>query len=88
MKRAMDIAGGLLALVICAPLFLVIAAAIKLTSKGPVFFRQGRVGQYGVPFVFLKFRSMYTDSDSESSHGLRSGIDCRSGRAQAVEREC
>ncbi len=69
LKRTMDIVGSALALTICAPLFLVIAAAIKLTSKGPVFFRQTRVGQYGVPFVFLKFRSMYTDSDSDIHEG-------------------
>ena len=69
LKRTMDIVGSVLALTICAPLFLVIAAAIKLTSKGPVFFRQTRVGQYGVPFVFLKFRSMYTDSDSDIHEG-------------------
>jgi lipopolysaccharide/colanic/teichoic acid biosynthesis glycosyltransferase len=58
MKRAMDITGSLIALVLFSPLFLVIALAIKLTSSGPVFSRQKRVGQYGVPFVFLKFSSM------------------------------
>jgi lipopolysaccharide/colanic/teichoic acid biosynthesis glycosyltransferase len=62
-KRMMDIVGSVVALIICAPLFLVIAVAIKCTSKGPVLFRQIRVGQYGVPFVFLKFRSMYADND-------------------------
>jgi lipopolysaccharide/colanic/teichoic acid biosynthesis glycosyltransferase len=62
-KRAIDIAGSLTALVLLSPLFLVIAAVIKLTSKGPVIFRQGRVGQHGVIFWFLKFRSMRTDGD-------------------------
>jgi lipopolysaccharide/colanic/teichoic acid biosynthesis glycosyltransferase len=42
----------------------VIALAIKLTSKGPVFFRQKRVGQYGEQFVFLKFRSMHINNDA------------------------
>jgi lipopolysaccharide/colanic/teichoic acid biosynthesis glycosyltransferase len=69
MKRVMDIVGSLVALTFCAPLFLIIAAAIKLNSKGPVFFRQVRVGQYGAPFVFLKFRSMYTDSDHDVHRG-------------------
>jgi exopolysaccharide biosynthesis polyprenyl glycosylphosphotransferase len=62
-KRMMDVLGSTLALTICAPLFLVIALAIKVSSKGPVFFRQQRIGQHGVPFVFLKFRSMLVDSD-------------------------
>jgi lipopolysaccharide/colanic/teichoic acid biosynthesis glycosyltransferase len=63
-KRIMDVVGSALALVVLAPLFLVIAVAIKLSSKGPVFFRQQRIGQYGVPFVFLKFRSMYANNDA------------------------
>src|SRR6185503_3694153 len=45
MKRAMDVTGSLAALLIFSPLFLVIAALVKLTSKGPVLFRQVRVGQ-------------------------------------------
>lgn len=63
-KRMMDVAGSALALAAFTPLFLVIAVAIKLSSAGPVFFRQQRIGQYGVPFVFLKFRSMYANNDS------------------------
>jgi exopolysaccharide biosynthesis polyprenyl glycosylphosphotransferase len=63
-KRVMDIVGSVLALVLLSPLFALIAIAIKISTKGPVFFRQERIGQYGQPFVFLKFRSMYTDSDN------------------------
>ena len=63
-KRIMDIAGSALALLLFAPVLLAVAIAIKLTSKGPVFFRQKRVGQYGEQFVFLKFRSMHVDNDS------------------------
>ena len=66
LKRMMDVAGSALALVLFAPLFVGIAAAIKATSKGPVFFRQQRVGQHGVPFVFLKFRSMFTGNDAST----------------------
>ncbi len=62
-KRAIDICGSLAALVLFLPLFVLIAAAIKLSSRGPVIFRQRRVGQYGEIFTFLKFRSMYVDSD-------------------------
>jgi exopolysaccharide biosynthesis polyprenyl glycosylphosphotransferase len=64
-KRAIDIIGSLGALVLLSPLFIVIAVVIKLTSKGPIFFRQQRLGQYGVPFTFLKFRSMYFQSDAK-----------------------
>jgi lipopolysaccharide/colanic/teichoic acid biosynthesis glycosyltransferase len=63
LKRVMDIVGSCLFLVCFSPLFLAIAAAIKLTSEGPVLFRQRRVGQYGATFVFLKFRSMYVGND-------------------------
>lgn len=63
-KRMMDVFGSALALLICAPVFLTIAAAIKASSKGPVFFKQQRVGQHGKRFTFLKFRSMYIGSDS------------------------
>jgi lipopolysaccharide/colanic/teichoic acid biosynthesis glycosyltransferase len=63
-KRIMDVAGSALALLLFAPVLLAIAVAIKLTSNGPVFFRQKRVGQYGEQFVFLKFRSMYVNNDA------------------------
>lgn len=64
MKRAMDIVGSVLALIVFSPIFLLIAAAIKATSKGPVFFRQRRIGQHGKAFVFLKFRSMFVGNDA------------------------
>jgi len=63
-KRIMDIVGSALALLLFSPFLLAIAIAIKLTSKGPVFFRQKRVGQYGEQFVFLKFRSMHVNNDA------------------------
>jgi exopolysaccharide biosynthesis polyprenyl glycosylphosphotransferase len=62
-KRTMDIAGSILALIVFSPLFVAIALAIKLSSKGPILFRQDRVGQYGKSFTFLKFRSMHCASD-------------------------
>ncbi len=63
-KRAIDVVGSFLALIILSPLFAVIAIAIRLTSKGPILFKQDRVGQYGEPFSFLKFRSMYFQNDA------------------------
>lgn len=63
LKRMIDVAGSLSGLILLSPLFAVIAALIKLTSKGPVFFRQTRVGQYGEKFTFYKFRTMCVSSD-------------------------
>ena len=65
-KRGVDIAGSITALLCALPFFVLIAAAIKATSKGPVFFRQRRIGQHGRPFVFLKFRSMHVGNN----HGI------------------
>ncbi len=63
-KRMIDVLGSLSLLALLSPVFLAIAVAVKLTSEGPVLFRQKRIGEYGTPFTFLKFRSMYTDNDS------------------------
>src|SRR5712692_6937648 len=63
-KRGMDVAGSSMALLILSPILLAIAVAIKLSSPGPILFRQKRVGQYGVRFTFLKFRSMFSVNDS------------------------
>lgn len=62
-KRAMDVGGSLFLLVILSPLLLAAAVAVKLSSEGPILYRQQRVGQYGKTFTFLKFRSMYVNND-------------------------
>jgi len=62
-KKSIDLCGSLAAVLLLSPLLLAIAIAIKLTSKGPVLFKQTRMGQYGQPFTFLKFRSMYFLND-------------------------
>jgi exopolysaccharide biosynthesis polyprenyl glycosylphosphotransferase len=64
LKRAGDVLVSLALIVVLAPLLLLIATLIKLTSKGPVLFRQERLGQFGKSFEFLKFRSMYINTDS------------------------
>jgi lipopolysaccharide/colanic/teichoic acid biosynthesis glycosyltransferase len=64
LKRSMDVVGSLLLLATLSPVFLVIAAAIKLTSRGPILFRQQRIGEHGTAFTFLKFRSMYVNNDA------------------------
>lgn len=62
-KRIMDIVGSSVAILISLPLFVMAAFAIKASSRGPIFFRQQRVGQFGQRFTFLKFRSMQVDND-------------------------
>jgi exopolysaccharide biosynthesis polyprenyl glycosylphosphotransferase len=63
-KRILDIAAGVLGLVVLSPLFLLTAVLIKLTSKGPIFYTQVRVGKDGVPFKMYKFRTMRTDAET------------------------
>jgi len=63
LKRTLDVAGGLAALILLAPLALVIAIAIKGDSPGPVLFRQRRAGLHGRPFTMLKFRTMVRDAE-------------------------
>jgi lipopolysaccharide/colanic/teichoic acid biosynthesis glycosyltransferase len=64
LKRTMDVIGSLMALAFFSPLFVAIALAVKATSKGPILFRQERIGRYGKSFVFLKFRSMYVNNNA------------------------
>jgi exopolysaccharide biosynthesis polyprenyl glycosylphosphotransferase len=63
-KRGLDIVGSLLLLSLLSPLFVLIAALVKLKSPGPVFFKQTRVGRKAQPFTMLKFRSMRVNADS------------------------
>ena len=63
MKRVIDVLGSLGLIVFLSPVFLALAAVIKLTSKGPVLFCQRRIGQFGKTFTFLKFRSMKVDNN-------------------------
>ena len=61
-KRLFDIAASLVLLILLSPVFLILAAAIKIDSPGPVFFRQTRITQYGKPFKIFKFRTMVADA--------------------------
>ncbi len=65
-KRGMDMVLSLAALVLLSPLLLLLAALVKLTSPGPVFYRQERCGLNGSPFRMLKFRSMRVDAESHT----------------------
>ena len=65
LKRGIDIVGSILGLLSLSPLMLITALSIKVTSPGPVVFRQLRLGQKGARFPFYKFRSMRTDTDDQ-----------------------
>jgi lipopolysaccharide/colanic/teichoic acid biosynthesis glycosyltransferase len=62
-KRACDVLGSVACLLLFSPLLAVVAALVKLNSRGPVLFRQERVGHKEKPFTLLKFRTMYVDAD-------------------------
>lgn len=66
-KRAFDLVFSVAVLLLLSPLLLAVAAWIKLDSRGPVFFRQLRVGRHGREFRILKFRSMHVDAPSRGS---------------------
>jgi len=65
-KRMTDMVGSMIAFMVLSPVFLFAALFIKIFSKGPVFFRQTRVGQYGKPFEIYKFRTMKVDAEKYS----------------------
>jgi lipopolysaccharide/colanic/teichoic acid biosynthesis glycosyltransferase/GGDEF domain-containing protein len=67
LKRAMDVIGSLFGIALFGPLMLFIALVIKVTSPGPILFRQERLGFLGKPFTFMKFRSMKVNCD-QSTH--------------------
>lgn len=85
-KRLFDLICSFLLLVLLSPLFLILAIAIKADSKGPVFYRQVRVTQYGKRFRIHKFRSMVVDADKGSQVTVLG--DARVTRVGRVIRKC
>ncbi len=65
LKRAMDILGSVVGLILSSPLLLMTAIAVRMTSPGPIIFRQYRFGKKGIRFPFYKFRSMYWNTDDK-----------------------
>jgi lipopolysaccharide/colanic/teichoic acid biosynthesis glycosyltransferase len=65
LKRGVDIVGSVIGVLILMPVMLITALAIKVTSPGPVIFRQIRLGKQGAPFTFYKFRSMHVNMDDQ-----------------------
>lgn len=68
--RLFDFAGALLLLIVTAPVMLIVAALIKLDSRGPILFRQIRVGHRGRPFTMYKFRTLVHSDDPATPNGL------------------
>lgn len=87
LKRLFDIVVSALMLVLLSPVFLILAAAIKIDSKGPVFYRQKRVTQYGKIFRIFKFRSMCDGADKKGSL-VTVGGDKRITRVGKLIRKC
>jgi len=75
-KRFIDISVSLIALIGLSPLYLVLAVLVKMSSKGPIFFKQERIGIHGEPFNIYKFRTMYTDAEANGP-ALSSASDPR-----------
>ncbi len=65
-KRAFDIMAATILGIILSPILLLIALAVKLSDKGPVLYRQERIGHYGIPFKIIKFRTMRTDAETDT----------------------
>ncbi len=63
-KRSFDLIASLIALLLFSPVCLLLACAVKMSSKGPVFYRQERIGRFGVPFQIIKFRTMRVDAET------------------------
>lgn len=84
-KRVIDVLGSALLIAVFLPLFVVIAIAVKLSSRGPVFFKQTRVGQYGRTFMFLKFRSMHVGNDQKVHQEFVEQLIA--GRVQSISAE-
>ena len=74
-KRIVDIVGSITGIVLLSPLFLVIAMLIKLESKGPIIFKQIRIGKDSKPFYIYKFRSMKIDAPNLSTEEFTNAYD-------------
>lgn len=71
LKRGFDVAASGIGLIVLSPILAVIACAVRLNSRGPVFYRARRVGQHGKEFRLYKFRSMVADADQRGSRITR-----------------
>src|SRR5581483_2531327 len=87
LKRALDLAGGTVGLLLSLPLMILVGIAVRLDSKGPIIYRQARVGRMGRPFEVLKFRSMRADAEQGTGAQWASENDPRVTRVGAFIRK-
>ena len=86
LKRGLDILGSLALFTILSPLLLAIAGLVKLSSRGPVLFRQVRIGQMLKPFMMCKFRTMYANADHGIHHNYVSWFITSSDKGQEQDK--
>lgn len=82
-KRAIDLLAAIFLMVICSPVMLIVALAIKAESPGPVIFRQTRVGRFGKTFTMYKFRSMYQNADARLHEEHMRRLILQAGESEA-----
>lgn len=87
-KRLLDVFLATLTLLVLLPVFAVIAVLVKLSSKGPVIYRQERVGLNGKPFILLKFRTMVVDAEEVTGPVMSPADDKRVTPVGRVLRRC
>ena len=86
-KRVVDIIGSLLAIILFSPTMLIAAIAVKTTSKGPLIYKQERIGLNGAPFMMYKFRTMMVQTEDEEKKGWTTKNDPRVTKVGAVLRK-
>ncbi len=86
-KRCVDIFGSLLAIIIFSPVMLAAAIAVKATSKGPIIYKQERIGLNGEPFMMYKFRTMRVQTEAEEKKGWTTKDDPRVTKVGALLRK-
>lgn len=86
-KRTMDILGSLIGIILTSPIMLVVALAVKLTSEGPIIFKQERVGLHNKPFMMYKFRSMEVQKATDEEKGWSTKNDTRVTKVGKVIRK-
>ncbi len=77
LKRLIDIVASVFGIILLSPVYIVVGAIVKFTSKGPIIYKQQRVGIHGKPFYMFKFRSMYNNAEKGGAPQLSSDNDSR-----------